>query len=135
MTSPGEHHSLTNVIHSPPILSVPFDARPLDGPADEPAIDLKSYLNTLYDSRWLIGGITLLVTVVALLYALVAKPVYEANLMIHVEEESPNAPGCSSSTHATPARWRWPKRSSCARRMWCTWRPRHWPTGTGASAC
>jgi tyrosine-protein kinase Etk/Wzc len=28
---------------------------------------------------------------VAVLYALVAKPVYEANLMIHVEEESPNA--------------------------------------------
>jgi tyrosine-protein kinase Etk/Wzc len=27
----------------------------------------------------------------AVLYALVAKPVYEANLMIHVEEESPNA--------------------------------------------
>jgi tyrosine-protein kinase Etk/Wzc len=91
MTNPGEHHSLTHVVHSPPILSVPFDARPLDGPADEPAIDLKSYLNTLYDSRWFIGGVTLLVTVVALLYALVAKPLYEANLLIHVEEESPNA--------------------------------------------
>jgi tyrosine-protein kinase Etk/Wzc len=91
MTSPGEHHSLTNVIHSPPILSVPFDPRPVDGGADEPAIDLKSYLNTLYDSRWLIGGITALITLVAVVYALVAKPVYEADLKIHVEEESPNA--------------------------------------------
>jgi tyrosine-protein kinase Etk/Wzc len=91
MTSPGEHHSLTNVIHSPPILSVPFDPRPVDGSSDEPAIDLKSYLNTLYDSRWLIGGITALITLVAVVYALVAKPVYEADLKIHVEEESPNA--------------------------------------------
>ncbi|MFL6675052.1 MAG: polysaccharide biosynthesis tyrosine autokinase [Massilia sp.] len=91
MTSPGEHHSLTHVVHSPPILSVPFDPHPMDGPSDEPAIDLKSYLNTLYDSRWLIGGITALITLVAVMYALVAKPVYEANLMIHVEEESPNA--------------------------------------------
>jgi tyrosine-protein kinase Etk/Wzc len=91
MTSPGEHHSLTNVIHSPPILSVPFDPHPVDGTSDEPAIDLKSYFNTLYDSRWLIGGITALITLVAVVYALVAKPVYEADLMIHVEEESPNA--------------------------------------------
>jgi hypothetical protein len=48
-------------------------------------------LHTLYDNRWLIGGITALITLMAVLYALVAKPVYEANLMIHVEEESPNA--------------------------------------------
>jgi tyrosine-protein kinase Etk/Wzc len=91
MTNPGEHHSLTHVVHSPPILSVPFDPHPHESMADEPAIDLKSYLNTLYDSRWLIAGVTALITVVALLYALVAKPVYEANLLIHVEEESPNA--------------------------------------------
>jgi tyrosine-protein kinase Etk/Wzc len=70
---------------------VPFDPHPVDGTSHEPAIDLKSYFNTLYDSRWLIGGITALITLVAVVYALVAKPVYEADLMIHVEEESPNA--------------------------------------------
>jgi tyrosine-protein kinase Etk/Wzc len=73
------------------MLSVPFDPRPMDAPADEPAVDMKGYFNTLYDSRWLIGGVTALITFLAVLYALVAKPVYEANLMIHVEEESPNA--------------------------------------------
>lgn len=91
MTKPADNHSLAHVVHSPPILSVPFDPRPPVGAADEPAIDLKGHFATLYDSRWLIGGITALITLIAVLYALVAKPVYEANLMIHVEEESPNA--------------------------------------------
>jgi tyrosine-protein kinase Etk/Wzc len=91
MTTPGDQHSLTHVVHSPPVLAVPYDARRAELSGDEPAVDLKGYFNTLYDSRWLIGGITALITVLAVLYALVAKPVFEANLMIHVEEESPNA--------------------------------------------
>jgi tyrosine-protein kinase Etk/Wzc len=91
MTTPSDHHALTHVVNSPPVLSVPFDPRPPEPGGEEPAVDLKGYFNTLYDSRWLIGGITALITIVAVLYALVAKPVYEANLMIHVEEESPNA--------------------------------------------
>jgi tyrosine-protein kinase Etk/Wzc len=91
MTKPADHHPLTHVVHSPPVLSVPFDPRPPLTAADEPTVDLKGHFNTLYDDRWLIGGITALITLIAVLYALVAKPVYEANLMIHVEEESPNA--------------------------------------------
>ncbi len=91
MTKPADHLPLTHVAHSPPILSVPFDPRPPLTAADEPTVDLKGHFNTLYDNRWLIGGITALITLIAVLYALVAKPVYEANLMIHVEEESPNA--------------------------------------------
>ncbi|HAK92888.1 GNVR domain-containing protein, partial [Massilia timonae] len=91
MTSPHEAHSLKQVSHSPPVLSVPFDPRPPEPLPEESTVDLKGYLNTLYDSRWLIGSITAIITIVAVLYALVANPVYEANLMIHVEEESPNA--------------------------------------------
>jgi len=91
MTSTHDAHSLTQVSHSPPVLSVPFDPRPPEPLPEESTVDLKGYLNTLYDSRWLIGSITAIITVVAVLYALVANPVYEANLMIHVEEESPNA--------------------------------------------
>jgi tyrosine-protein kinase Etk/Wzc len=91
MTTPGDQHSLSHLVHSPPRLAIPYDPHPMDGPADEPAVDLKGYFNTIYDSRWLIGGITALITIAAVLYALVAKPVFEANLMIHVEEESPNA--------------------------------------------
>jgi len=93
MTTPHDPHprSLSHVLSTPPVLSVPFDPRPSEAPAEEPSVDFKGYLNTLYESRWLIGTITGIITVVAVLYALLAKPVYEANLMIHVEEESPTA--------------------------------------------
>ncbi len=91
MSNPADAHPLTHISHSPPVLSVPFDPRPPEPLPEESTVDLKGYFNTLYDSRWLIGSITAFITVVAVLYALVAKPVYEANLMIHVEEESPNA--------------------------------------------
>jgi len=91
MTKHGDQHSLSNFVHSPPILSAHWDPRPIEYSSDNSGFELKSYLNTLYDSRWLIGVITAAITIVAVLYALVASPVYEANLMIHVEEESPNA--------------------------------------------
>jgi tyrosine-protein kinase Etk/Wzc len=91
MSKHGEQHSLSNFVHSPPVLSAHWDPRPIDYSSDDGGFELKSYLNTLYDSRWLIGTITVVITIVAILYALVASPVYEANLMIHVEEESPNA--------------------------------------------
>ena len=91
MSTPGEPHPLTPVVRTPPIVSVPFDPSAVGGAAEETVFDLKGYLHTLYDNRWLIGGITAFITLVAVLYALVAMPVFEANLMIHVEEESPNA--------------------------------------------
>ncbi len=91
MTTPHDPHPLSHMLSSPPVLSVPFDPRPAEPLPEEPTVDFKGYLNTLYESRWLIGTITGIITVVAVLYALLAKPVYEANLMIHVEEESPTA--------------------------------------------
>jgi tyrosine-protein kinase Etk/Wzc len=87
----SQQHPLSNVVHHAPSLNMHWDPRASEFAAEAPAVDLKGYLNTLYQSRWLIGSITMFVTVLAVLYALVAKPVYEANLMIHVEEESPNA--------------------------------------------
>lgn len=91
MSTAREQHALTHVAPSPPIPGVPFDPRAVEGTQEDPSFDLKGHLHTLFDNRWLIGGITAIITLVAVLYALVAKPVYEANLMIHVEEESPNA--------------------------------------------
>jgi tyrosine-protein kinase Etk/Wzc len=91
MNHPGEPHPLQNLQQNLPILSMPLPSRPPEYERDAHDIDLKGYFNILYDSRWLIGGITTLVTVMAVVYALIASPVYEANLMIHVEEESPNA--------------------------------------------
>ena len=91
MDLPSQQHPLSHVVHQPANLSLRLDAAGASLPPDEPPVSFKTYFNTLYDSRWLIGIITSLLTVGALFYALVAKPVYEANLMIHVEEESPNA--------------------------------------------
>jgi tyrosine-protein kinase Etk/Wzc len=54
---------------------------------DEP--ELSSYLATLYEQRWLIAAITFLMLLVGGTYALLAAPVYEANVLIHVEEENP----------------------------------------------
>jgi tyrosine-protein kinase Etk/Wzc len=62
-------------------------AAPLQDGGDE--AELSSYLNTIYAQRWLIAGVALLVILAGVLYATLARPVYEANTLIHVEEESP----------------------------------------------
>jgi tyrosine-protein kinase Etk/Wzc len=47
MTKPSDHHPLAHVVHSPPVLSVPFDPRPPLSTGDEPTVDLKGHFNTL----------------------------------------------------------------------------------------
>ncbi|MEO8599211.1 MAG: polysaccharide biosynthesis tyrosine autokinase [bacterium] len=56
---------------------------------DEDDIGFATYLNILFDHRWLIIKITLAVTLLGIAYAFIAKPLYEANMMIHVEENKP----------------------------------------------
>ena len=56
--------------------------------ADEDA-ELSRYLGILYEQRWLVFWLTFLVLLAGTAYALLARPVYEANVLIHVEEESP----------------------------------------------
>jgi tyrosine-protein kinase Etk/Wzc len=53
--------------------------------ADEP--ELASYFDVLWDNRWLITSIALLLTLIGAGYAFLTTPVYEANMLIHVEEE------------------------------------------------
>lgn len=48
--------------------------------------DIRSYLDTVLDNRGLIAAIALTVSLIGIGYAFTAKPVYETNLMIHVEE-------------------------------------------------
>ena len=47
MTTPHDSHSLSHVLSTPPVLSVPFDPRPSEPLAEEPSVDFKGYLNTL----------------------------------------------------------------------------------------
>ena len=55
---------------------------------DEDDSTFTRYLTTLFDQRWLILKITLLMTLAGALYAVTARPVFEASMLIHVEEPS-----------------------------------------------
>lgn len=52
--------------------------------------ELSSYVNVISAHRWLVAGVTLIVLLIGTAYALLARPIYEANVLIHVEEENPN---------------------------------------------
>ncbi len=59
---------------------------------DEGQTDLSAYLDTLFENRWLIIIITLSIGMAGMLYAFMARPVYEANLLVHVEEKGQREP-------------------------------------------
>ena len=64
----------------------------LTGPSrpQENEAELATYLDVLWENRWLIATITLVVTLLGATYAFITTPVYQANLLIHVEEEGPS---------------------------------------------
>ncbi|EHD22422.1 MULTISPECIES: tyrosine-protein kinase Wzc [Brenneria] len=53
-------------------------------------IDLGRLLGTLLDNRWLIIGVTALFAIVGILYATLATPIYKADALIQVEQNSGN---------------------------------------------
>jgi tyrosine-protein kinase Etk/Wzc len=53
------------------------------------AVALAAYLHVLRDHMWLVLAIACGISMVASAYALMARPVYEASMMIHVEEVDP----------------------------------------------
>jgi tyrosine-protein kinase Etk/Wzc len=55
---------------------------------DEDDSAIARYLATLFDRRWLILKVTLVTMLLGGMYALVARPVFEASMLIHVEEPS-----------------------------------------------
>lgn len=57
---------------------------------DDDEIDLATYLDILFDNRWLIVSIALVIALLGASYAFIAKPIYEANILIQVED-SPNS--------------------------------------------
>lgn len=61
-------------------------AQPFD--QDDDAINLAVYLDLLFDNRWLITTIALAATLLGAAYAFVAKPVYDANILVQVEDSA-----------------------------------------------
>lgn len=60
--------------------------------SDDSETDLMSYLATAIEYRWMIIAVALAVTVLGTIYAFVANPVYEASLMVQVEEKGQREP-------------------------------------------
>lgn len=58
---------------------------------DDDEIDLGRLATALVDHKWLIAAIAASVTLLGALYALLAKPVYEANLLVQVEDSTPGS--------------------------------------------
>ena len=75
-----------------PAPPAPFDDRDRPyGDLDGDEAGFKTYLQRLFDCRWLITAMVAVCTLAAAIYAFSVRPVYEANMLIHVEEDSPNA--------------------------------------------
>lgn len=53
-------------------------------------IDLGRLLGTLLDNRWLIIGVTAVFAIIGILYATLATPIYKADALIQVEQNSGN---------------------------------------------
>lgn len=64
--------------------------QPVSSVMHDEELDLSTYLNTIIDNRWLIVGMALMITLLGAAYAFLAKPVYEASMLVQVEEDSPN---------------------------------------------
>jgi tyrosine-protein kinase Etk/Wzc len=60
--------------------------------SDDHTTELRDYLDVLLRHAWMIGWVTLIVTLLGTLYAFTARPVYEASLMVQVEEKGQRDP-------------------------------------------
>ena len=60
--------------------------------SDDDDISLLQMMDLVIDARWLIAMVAAVVTGLGVMYAIMAEPVYEANIMIQVED-SPNSAG------------------------------------------
>lgn len=60
-------------------------------PQDDDGFNVREYVDILLDNKWLIGAITSLAIAAGVAYALSAKPVYQANILIQVEDSAGSA--------------------------------------------
>jgi tyrosine-protein kinase Etk/Wzc len=80
-----------NAPHSMQQLSIPQPAP--YAVEDESEVSLLEYWDIIVDNRWLIAAVTAGALLFGGAYAFLSKPVYEANLLIQVEDSSTSAQG------------------------------------------
>jgi tyrosine-protein kinase Etk/Wzc len=68
-------------------IRIQTERRPAETTADD-EIDLGELLAIVVNAKWLIAGIAAAVLVLAILYALFATPIYEANVLLQVNEQN-----------------------------------------------
>jgi tyrosine-protein kinase Etk/Wzc len=69
-------------------LQAPFAVPPHPPLEDGEGIDLIEYWDIIVDNRWIVAAITALALVLGIGYALLARPIYESNLLIQVEDSA-----------------------------------------------
>jgi tyrosine-protein kinase Etk/Wzc len=82
MAIPGERPEL-NVVSPPSHLPAPPPGEP--GTSDEVSL-LASYLNVLWDGRWLIAGAIAAAAVGLVTYLAIATPIYESDVLLQIEQ-------------------------------------------------
>lgn len=90
MTTSDDQHTLPAVMQGNVLVNQPILQPAPTMVHYEEEIELRTYLDMLSDSRWFIIKIALLCTLIGSAYAFFTKPVYEATMLVHVEEDKPN---------------------------------------------
>lgn len=90
MNNISDSHQVSTVVHQGSLALAGHPQQPGGISREDEEIGLSTYLDILYESRWMIAKIALAFTLMGAVYAFLVKPVYEATMLIHVEEENPN---------------------------------------------
>lgn len=90
MTIANNQNAVSTMTHSNMLIHQPILQPAPTMVQYEDEMEMSTYLDIIYDNRWLIIKIALVVFLLGLGYVLFTKPVYEASMLIHVEEEKPN---------------------------------------------
>src|SRR5688572_9619198 len=79
------------LMNAPHLFQTQMALAPVAPPPADDEIDLAEYWDIVVDNRWLIAAITALAIAVGGAYAFLARPVYQANLLIQVEDSAGSA--------------------------------------------
>ena len=73
-------------------MTLPIESFEPSMPARRPETPVSSYMDALVARRWSILAAVLATIAVAVVYLLLARPVYRADILVQVEEEQPTSP-------------------------------------------